>query len=308
MSAHDEPEDARPLSGPGACADRPSEADAPVASEPTPDGPSLGLDRFLEQIARRPLLSRSQEVELGRRIEAGDQDALTLLAEANLRLVVSIAKRYQRRGLPLVDLIQEGALGVMRAAERFDWRSGFKFSTYASFWIEQAVRHGLATARAIRLPGRVAVKLARIVRVERALSAELGRAASAAEIGAEVGLSAGEVDAIRRGARPPVSMSLPVGEEGTAELGDLVADEGAQSPETAGDAAWREGVLGELLHRLSEREQRVLALRFGLGGTQGPQTLEEIGEAFHLTRERIRQIEAHALDTLAEMADVGRLA
>ena len=305
MSGHGEAEQARPLSGAGSRADRASEAAAPVAREPTPDGPSLGLDRFLEQIARRPLLSRSQEVELGQRIEAGDQDALTLLAEANLRLVVSIAKRYQRRGLPLVDLIQEGALGVMRAAERFDWRSGYKFSTYASFWIEQAVTRGLATARAIRLP---AVKLARIVRVERALSAALGRAASAAEIGAEVGLPAGEVDAIRRGARPPVSMSLPVGEEGTAELGDLVVDEGAQSPATAGEAAWRERVLGQLLHRLSEREQRVLALRFGLGGTQGPQTLEEIGEAFHLTRERIRQIEAHALDTLAEMADVGRLA
>jgi RNA polymerase primary sigma factor len=285
-----------------------SEAAAPVAWEPTADGPSVGLDRFLEQIARRPLLSRSQEAELGRRIEAGDQDALTLLAEANLRLVVSIAKRYQRRGLPLVDLIQEGALGVMRAAERFDWRSGFKFSTYASFWIEQAVTRGLAAARVIRLPGHVAVKLARIVRVERALSAELGRAASAAEIGAEVGLPAGEVDAIRRSAQPPVSMSLPVGEEGTAELGDLVADEHAASPETAGDAAWRERVLGELLHRLSEREQRVLGLRFGLGGTQGPQTLEEIGQVLHVTRERIRQIEAQALDTLAEMADVGRLA
>jgi RNA polymerase primary sigma factor len=289
--------------------DRPSEAETPVERQPTPDGPSQGLDRFLQKIARRPLLSRGEEVELGQRIEAGDQDALTLLAEANLRLVVSIAKRYQHRGLPLVDLIQEGTFGVIRAAERFDWRSGFKFSTYASFWIEQAVARGLSTTgRAIRLPGHVGVKLAGIARIERALSAELGREASAAEIGAEVGLAAREVDSIRRSAQPPVSMSLPVGEDGTAELGDLLPDEGAESPEAAGGAAWRERALGELLRRLSEREQRVLTLRYGLGGTQPPQTLEEIGLEFHLTRERIRQIEARALDNLADMADVGRLA
>jgi RNA polymerase primary sigma factor len=284
-------------------------AQAPVDREPAPDGPTQGLDRFLQQIARRPLLSRGQEVELGQRIEAGDQQALGRLAEANLRLVVSIAKRYQHRGLPLVDLIQEGTLGVIRAAERFDWRSGFKFSTYATFWIEQAVTRGIAnTSRAIRLPGHVGVKLAGISRTERALSAELGREASAEEIGAEVGLAGREVDSIRRSAQPPVSMSLLVGEDGTAELGDLLPDESARSPEAAGGEAWRERALAELLCRLSEREQRVLTLRFGLGGQQPPQTLEEVGRTFQLTRERIRQIEARALDSLAEMADVDRLA
>ncbi|MDX6647144.1 MAG: polymerase primary sigma factor [Miltoncostaeaceae bacterium] len=276
------------------------------AARPLAQGHVDGFQHFLEAIGRVPLLSAAEEVQLARRIEAGDETARTQLVEANLRLVVAIAKHYRGRGLPLADLVQEGAIGLVRAAERFDWRQGRRFSTYAGWWIRQAIGRGVADGgRPIRLPVHANVKLARIVRTRQLLTARLGREPAAEEVADGVGLPAGEVERLLEAAQPVASLSKRVSEDG-AELADLLADEGARAPEAVAEDRWLRRALRPLLGRLSARERRVLELRYGLGGDE-PRTLAEIGRGMRVTRERARQIEARSLEKLVEMGARRRL-
>jgi RNA polymerase primary sigma factor len=261
------------------------------------------LQLFLKDIGRVDLLTAAQEVELAKRIERGDHRAKQEMVEANLRLVVSIAKRYRNQGLPFLDLIQEGTIGLVRAAEKFDHRKGFKFSTYATWWIRQAVARALADkSRTIRIPVHVVEKLNRIGRSERKLRAELGHEPTSAEIAAAVELSVDEVEQIRRKAQPPVSLEKPVGDEEESELGHFITDEFAPLPDEAAATALRNEALDRILSTLSEREQRVLVLRYGLRG-EHPRTLDEVGQTFNVTRERIRQIESQCLKKLRAVAD-----
>jgi len=265
------------------------------------------LQLFLKDIGRVPLLTASQEVALAKRIEGGDPAAKQHMIEANLRLVVSIAKGYRGRGLPFLDLLQEGTLGLVRAVEKFDWRRGFKFSTYATWWIRQAVTRALADkGRTIRIPVHVVEKLNQISRAERALLGQLGREPTAEEIGAAAGLPAAEVEDILRSAQPIVSLEKPVGEEEESEFGRFLADESSVAPELAAESALRDQALRDLLDQLSYRERRVLELRYGLSGEK-PRTLDELGRMFNVTRERIRQVENQSLQKLASMAEAGRL-
>jgi RNA polymerase primary sigma factor len=265
------------------------------------------LQLFLKDVGRVDLLTAAQEVELAKRIERGDHRAKQEMVEANLRLVVSIAKRYRNQGLPFLDLIQEGTIGLVRAAEKFDYRKGFKFSTYATWWIRQAVARALADkARTIRMPVHVVEKLNKIVRSERKLRGELGREPSAAEIARDLDLSADEVEQIRRSAQLPVSLEKPVGEDDESEFGHFLTDEDAQLPEEAAEQALRRDTLKQVLSSLSVREQRILELRYGLDGEQ-PRTLDEVGRAFNVTRERIRQIENQCLKKLRALADCQKL-
>ncbi len=266
------------------------------------------LQLFLKDIGRVPLLTAAQEVSLAKRIESGDPLAKTQMVEANLRLVVSIAKGYRGRGLPFLDLIQEGTLGLVRAVEKFDWRRGFKFSTYATWWIRQAVTRALADkGRTIRIPVHVVEKLNQISRAERMLVGQLGREPTAEEIGEAAGLPANEVEDILRSAQPIVSLEKPVGEDEESEFGRFLADENSVAPEFAAETSLREEALRDLLEQLSYRERRVLELRYGLGGEK-PRTLDELGRMFNVTRERIRQVEHQSLQKLASMAESGRLA
>src|SRR4051812_28840457 len=265
------------------------------------------LQLFLKDIGRVELLTAAQEVELAKRIERGDHRAKQEMIEANLRLVVSIAKRYRNQGLPFLDLIQEGTIGLVRAAEKFDHRKGFKFSTYATWWIRQAVARALADkARTIRMPVHVVEKLNKIVRSERKLRAEFGREPSAEEIGKELDLPTDEVESIRRRAQTPVSLEKPVGDEEESEFGSFITDETAPLPDEAAETTLRRETLDRILCKLSIREREVLILRYGLDGRH-PRTLDEVGRAFSVTRERIRQIENQSLKKLRSFADAQTL-
>jgi len=275
-----------------------------------PQGREISTDSlqlFLKDVGKIDLLTAAQEVELAKRIERGDHRAKQEMVEANLRLVVSIAKKYRNQGLPFLDLIQEGTIGLVRAAEKFDYRKGFKFSTYATWWIRQAVARALADkARTIRMPVHVVEKLNKIVRAERKLRAEFGREPSSAEIAKEVDLTLDEVDAIRRTAQTPVSLEKPVGDEEESEFGHFITDESAPLPDEAAETTLRKETLTKLLSTLSYRERRVLEMRYGLNG-EHPRTLDEVGRTFSVTRERIRQIENQSLKKLRALADSQKL-
>jgi RNA polymerase primary sigma factor len=265
------------------------------------------LQLFLKDIGKVDLLTAAQEVELSKRIERGDHDAKQEMVEANLRLVVSIAKKYRNQGLPFLDLIQEGTIGLVRAAEKFDHRKGFKFSTYATWWIRQAVARALADkARTIRMPVHVVEKLNKIVRAERKLRAELGREPAPTEIARELELTLEEVEHIRRSAQIPVSLEKPVGDEDESEFGHFLTDENQELPDEAAEVALRKETLKKILGTLSSRERQVLELRYGLDGQQ-PRTLDEVGRTFNVTRERIRQIENQSLKKLRALADSQKL-
>jgi RNA polymerase primary sigma factor len=270
--------------------------------------PSLdSLRLYLRSIGRVELLNASEEVALAKRIERGDMDAKQHMIEANLRLVVSIAKGYLGRGLTFLDLIQEGSLGLIRAVEKFDYRRGYKFSTYATWWIRQAVTRAIADkARTIRIPVHMVEKLNKVVHVERQLVQELGREPSPEEIAGQLECPVQEVKDIQRLAQLPISLEKPIGEEDDSELGDFVEDETADSPfELAIENLRRENVR-KALDALPEREREVIEMRFGLKGHEA-RTLEEVGRAFGVTRERIRQIENTTLKKLEALPEAQRL-
>jgi RNA polymerase primary sigma factor len=280
---------------------------AKTALDLKPDMTTDSLQLFLKDIGKVRLLTAQEEVDLAKRIERGDLDAKQKMVESNLRLVVSIAKNYRNQGLPFLDLIQEGTLGLVRAAEKFDYRKGFKFSTYATWWIRQAIARALADkARTIRIPVHVVEKLNKIGRAERKLVTELGREPTAHEIAEVTGIDPEEVDSIKRSAQAPVSLEKPVGDEEESEFGQFIADERAESPyERAAEILTKEA-LREALENLSYRERRVLELRYGLGG-EHTRTLDEVGRTFNVTRERIRQIENQSLKKLQSLAEAQKL-
>jgi RNA polymerase primary sigma factor len=267
---------------------------------------SDSLQAFLKDIGKVDLLTAAQEVELAKRIERGDHGAKQEMVEANLRLVVSIAKRYCNRGLPFLDLIQEGTIGLVRAAEKFDHRKGFKFSTYATWWIRQAVARALADkGRTIRMPVHVVEKLNKILRSERKLRGELCRQPTPAEIAGDADFALDEVEQILRSSQMPLSLEQPVGDGDAAEFGHFLADSGPL-PEDVADDNSRSLALTESLATLTLRERCVLELRYGLGGRQ-PATLEEIGVIFSVTPERIRQIEKRSMGKLSALTEMKNL-
>jgi RNA polymerase primary sigma factor len=253
---------------------------------------------YLREIGKVPLLTAEQEVSLAKRIERGDMDAKNQLIQANLRLVVSIARRYANRGLTLLDLIQEGNLGLIRAVEKFDYRRGFKFSTYATWWIRQAVSRALADqARTIRIPVHMVETINKLIRVQRQLLQDLGREPTPEEIATDMGLTPDKVREIQKISQEPVSLENPVGDEGDSQLGDFIEDEQSVAPSDAVGELMQGEDLSRVLELLTSRERRVLEMRYGL--TDGrPHTLEEVGVQFGVTRERIRQIEAKTLAKL----------
>jgi RNA polymerase primary sigma factor len=279
-------------------------------SEPEPEVREISTDSlqlFLKDVGKVDLLTAAQEVELAKRIERGDHRAKQEMVEANLRLVVSIAKKYRNQGLPFLDLIQEGTIGLVRAAEKFDHRKGFKFSTYATWWIRQAVARALADkARTIRMPVHIVEKLNKIARTERKLRAELGREPFAWEIGDELELDPAEVESIRRSSQPPVSLEKPVGDDEESEFGHFLTDENEALPDEVAEEELRKAALRRVLGSLSPRERRVLELRYGLDG-EHPRTLDEVGRTFNVTRERIRQIENQSLKKLRALAEAQSL-
>lgn len=266
--------------------------------------PSLdSLRLYLREIGKVPLLTADQEVYLAKRIERGDMGAKTQMIEANLRLVVSIAKSYLGRGLSFLDLIQEGSLGLIRAVEKFDYRKGYKFSTYATWWIRQAVTRAIADkARTIRIPVHMVEKLNKVVHIERQLVQRLGREPRPDEIAEELEMTTEEVRDILRMSQLPVSLEKPIGEEEESELGDFVEDESAESPFDTATLSLRREDVEHALSALPERERQVIELRFGLLGAP-PCTLEEVGRAFGVTRERIRQIENNTLKKLESLPE-----
>ena len=265
------------------------------------------MQLFLKGIGKVRLLTAQEEVELAKRIERGSFEAKQKMVESNLRLVVSIAKHYRNQGLPFLDLIQEGTIGLVRAAEKFDHRRGFKFSTYATWWIRQAIARSLADkARTIRIPVHVVEKLNRIGRTERKLVTGLGREPTAEEIAEVAGIEPEQVESIRRSTQAPISLEKPVGEEEQFEFGQLIADEQAESPYERAVENLTNEALHVALENLSYRERRVLELRYGLGD-QHPRTLDEVARAFNVTRERIRQIEHRSLTKLQTLHQVQHL-
>lgn len=265
-----------------------------------PDGISIEdpVRMYLKEIGKVPLLSAEEEVELARRMADGDEDAKKRLAEANLRLVVSIAKRYVGRGMLFLDLIQEGNLGLIKAVEKFDYRKGYKFSTYATWWIRQAITRAIADqARTIRIPVHMVETINKLIRVSRQLLQELGREPTPEEIADVMEMSEARVREILKIAQEPVSLETPIGEEEDSHLGDFIQDDNVPVPADAAAFSLLKEQLDEVLCTLTEREQKVLRLRFGLDDGRA-RTLEEVGKEFNVTRERIRQIEAKALRKL----------
>lgn len=253
---------------------------------------------YLKEIGKVPLLSGSEEIKLAKRMENGDDEAKKRLAEANLRLVVSIAKRYVGRGMQFLDLIQEGNLGLIKAVEKFDYTKGYKFSTYATWWIRQAITRAIADqARTIRIPVHMVETINKLIRIKRQLLQELGRDATPDEIAIEMEMEPDKVRDILKIAQEPVSLETPIGEEEDSHLGDFIQDEVVQAPSDAATFALLKDQLSSVLHTLTDREQKVLRLRFGLDDGRA-RTLEEVGKEFEVTRERIRQIEAKALRKL----------
>ena len=279
--------------------DPPSAPEPPPLQAPAAESTTDALQLFLREAGRHTLLTAAQEVALAKRVERGDLVAKELMIQSNLRLVISIAKNYRNQGLPFLDLIQEGTLGLIRAVEKFDWRRGFKFSTYATWWIRQAVARALADkARTIRMPVHIVERLQKMNRAERTLWAVLGREPTLEEIADEANLTVQQVTEVRAAARASSSLDAPIGDTDDAVLGDFVAAE-EMLPEEKVELTLRSQALQVALGALAERELEVVTLRYGLGGTE-PKTLEEIGRRLGLTRERVRQIE---LDSLRRLAD-----
>jgi RNA polymerase primary sigma factor len=265
------------------------------------------LQLFLNEAGRYPLLTAAEEVELAKRIERGDKEAKDLMINSNLRLVVSIAKKYQGHGISLLDLIQEGIIGLIRAVEKFDWRRGYKFSTYATWWIRQAVQRGVANkSRTIRIPVHIVEREQKISRAERALMTTLERDPTDEEIAEKSKLSLKHVQEVRAAARAVTSLDKPVGTEGEAAFGDLIAGENAEPSEEV-HVSLAENAVRHAVETLPEREREVVKLRYGMDGDPDPKSLEEIGRQLGLTRERVRQIEAQALRRLAERREVAAL-
>jgi RNA polymerase primary sigma factor len=265
------------------------------------------LQLFLNEAGRYKLLTAAEEVELAKRIERGDKDAKDLMINSNLRLVVSIAKKYQGHGVSLLDLIQEGIIGLIRAVEKFDWRRGFKFSTYATWWIRQAVQRGVANkSRTIRIPVHIVEREQKISRAERELTTKLDRPPTDEEIAKKTKLSLKHVQEVRAAARAVTSLDKPIGAEGDASFGDLIAGEDAEPSEEV-HVSLVEKALRTAVETLPEREREVVKLRYGMNGDRDPQSLEEIGRVLGITRERVRQIESQALARLAERREVAAL-
>lgn len=264
------------------------------------------LQPYLRTIGSIDLLTPQEEIDLSRRVQAGDQAARRQMTEANLRLVVSIAKHYRNQGLSLSDLIQEGSLGLIRAVDKFDPDKGFRFSTYATWWIRQAISRALADkARTIRIPVHVVEKLNKILRAETKLQVSLGRMPTTEEIAAEVELEVAEVESIKKSSQLTVSLDKSVGEHDDLELGDLgtfLVDENAEDPHEVVETTQRNEILGNILDTLNARDRRILELRFGLDGDK-PMTLEEVGQVFAISRERVRQLESRALKNLNVLPD-----
>jgi RNA polymerase primary sigma factor len=265
------------------------------------------LQLFLNEAGRYKLLTADEEVELAKRIERGDKQAKDLMINSNLRLVVSIAKRYQGHGLSLLDLIQEGIIGLIRAVEKFDHRKGFKFSTYATWWIRQAVQRGVANkSRTIRIPVHIVEREQKIARAERELVASLGRQPTDQELAKAARLPLKQVKEVKSAARAVTSLDKPIGEDGSGSFGDLFAAEQVHTDEEV-EVSLRQETLRKALDELPERECRVLELRYGINGDVEPMSLEAIGRELGLTRERVRQIEANALETLSMLREVAGL-
>ena len=280
--------------------DEPTEEELENIEFSVPDGVSIEdpVRMYLKEIGKVPLLSADEEVELAKKMETGDLDARKRLAEANLRLVVSIAKRYVGRGMLFLDLIQEGNLGLIKAVEKFDYRKGYKFSTYATWWIRQAITRAIADqARTIRIPVHMVETINKLIRVQRQLLQELGREPYPEEIAKEMNLPVDRVREIQKISQEPVSLETPIGEEEDSHLGEFIQDDNVPVPAEAAAFTLLKEQLSEVLGTLTDRERKVLELRFGLDDGRA-RTLEEVGKEFNVTRERIRQIEAKALRKL----------
>ena len=297
--------DAPPLEEKAEEKKEPEPAPAPLVMQPL-ESTTDALQLFLREAGRHPLLTAAQEVTLAKRIERGDGGAKQHMIQSNLRLVVSIAKNYRNQGLPFLDLIQEGTLGLIRAVEKFDWRRGYKFSTYATWWIRQAVQRGVANkSRTIRIPVHIAEREQRMGRAERELTAKLGRPPTDEEISKTAKISLKHLREVRQAARAVTSLDKPLGDDNDASIGDLVgaAQDGVEEEV---EISLTESTLRQALSDIPEREREVLQLRYGLNGEE-PRSLEEIGRRMGLTRERVRQIEARALERLAVQREIEAL-